>query len=66
MPRYTVSVCTPTYNRRYFIPTLIQCFKNQTYPQHLMEWIVVDDGDEPVGDLFKGLKMLNTFITKIK
>ena len=24
-----VSVCTPTYNRRPFIPTLIECFKNK-------------------------------------
>ena len=28
-----VSVCTPTYNRRLFIPQLIKCFKQQTYPK---------------------------------
>ena len=39
-----VSICTPTYNRRKFIPHLIKCFKSQTYPPQLMEWIVVDDG----------------------
>ena len=27
-----VSVCTPTYNRRQFIPQLIKCFQNQNYP----------------------------------
>lgn len=48
-----VSICTPTYNRRKFIPHLIKCFKSQTYPPQLMEWIVVDDGTDPVGDLFE-------------
>ena len=36
-----VSVCTPTYNRRKFIPSCIQCFKDQTYPMELIEWIVI-------------------------
>ena len=48
-----ISICTPTYNRRKFIPFLIKCFKAQTYPPQLMEWIVVDDGTDPVGDLFQ-------------
>ena len=47
-----VSVLTPTYNRKYFIPAIIQCYKNQTYPKERMEWIILDDGTEPVGDLF--------------
>ena len=47
-----VSVCTPTYNRRRFIPFLIKCFESQTYPKELMEWIVVDDGTDSVEDLF--------------
>ena len=33
-----VSVCTPTYNRRLFIPNLIRCFQSQTYPKEIMEW----------------------------
>ena len=28
-----VSICTPTYNRRIFIPTLIKNYLAQTYPQ---------------------------------
>ena len=51
-----VSVCTPTYNRRKFIPQLIKCFKNQTYPKQLMEWVVVDDGEDSVEDLFKDVE----------
>jgi hypothetical protein len=53
-----VSVLTPTYNRRKFIPLAIQMFKAQTYPQDRMEWIILDDGTDKVGDLFaaSGLK----------
>ena len=47
-----VSVVTPTYNRRPFINTLIAIYKLQTYPQDLMEWIILDDGQDKVGDLF--------------
>ena len=58
MSRPFVSVLTPTYNRRQFIPIAIACFKAQTYPQDRMEWIVLDDGTDKVGDLFaaSGLK----------
>jgi len=48
-----VSVCTPTYNRRIFIPQLIKCFLEQDYPRDKMEWVVVDDGEDSVEDLFK-------------
>ena len=56
-----VSVCTPTYNRRKFIPQLIKCFKNQTYPKQLMEWIVIDDGEDSVEDLFKDVECVKYF-----
>jgi glycosyltransferase involved in cell wall biosynthesis len=46
-----VSVITPTYNRRKFIPQLIQMYKAQKYPLHRMEWIILDDGSDPIGDL---------------
>lgn len=51
-----VSICTPTYNRRKFIPALIKCFLSQDYPKDRMEWIVVDDGTDPVSDLFSGVQ----------
>jgi len=50
-----VSVVTPTYNRRQFIPTLIQIYQHQTYPKENMEWIIIDDGQDKVGDFFVGL-----------
>jgi hypothetical protein len=46
-----VSVCTPTFNRRPFIQAMITCFNNQDYPQDRMEWIIIDDGTDPVEDL---------------
>jgi glycosyltransferase involved in cell wall biosynthesis len=46
-----VSVCTPTFNRRPFIPIMFACFKNQTYPMDRIEWIIVDDGTDRIKDL---------------
>jgi len=46
-----VSVCTPTFNRRPFIPIMLECFRNQTYPKNRMEWIIVDDGTDLIKDL---------------
>ena len=53
MSRPFVSVLTPTYNRRRFIPALIECYKSQTYPKDKMEWIIFDDGTDKVKDLFE-------------
>jgi glycosyltransferase involved in cell wall biosynthesis len=49
--RPTVSVCTPTFNRRPFIPYMIKCFLHQDYPADRMEWVIVDDGTDCVEDL---------------
>lgn len=51
-----VSIVTPTYNRRRFIPSLIAMVRGQTYPKHRMEWIVLDDGSDSVADLFAAVK----------
>jgi glycosyltransferase involved in cell wall biosynthesis len=48
-----VSICTPTFNRRPFIQTMLQCFRNQTYPKSRIEWIIVDDGTDKVRDLIE-------------
>jgi len=48
-----VSICTPTFNRRPFIETMFQCFRNQDYPKHRMEWIIVDDGTDKIRDLIE-------------
>jgi hypothetical protein len=52
-----VSVCTPTFNRRPFIPAMLECFRNQTYPKDRMEWIIVDDGTDSIKDLIEAAKI---------
>lgn len=63
-----VSVLTPTYNRRGFIPSLITCFKHQDYPMEFIEWLILDDGVEKVHDLFinSGLTNIRYFSSNIK
>ena len=48
-----VSVCTPTFNRRPFILTMFECFRNQDYPKDRIEWIIVDDGTDKIKDLIQ-------------
>ena len=50
-----VSICTPTFNRRPFIPIIIQCIEQQTYPKDKIEWIIVDDGTDKIEDLVSHL-----------
>jgi len=50
-----VSLCTPTFNRRPFIKQMIDNIMKQDYPKELMEWIIVDDGTDPIGDLVKDI-----------
>lgn len=55
-----ISVCTVTFNRRPFIPSMIQCFQHQDY-QGDVEWIIVDDGTDPIGDLVQHLPQVRYF-----
>lgn len=52
-----VSVCTPTFNRRPFIPIMFECFQNQTYPKDRIEWIIVDDGTDKIQDLIDKIEI---------
>ena len=58
-----VSICTPTFNRRPFIKSMFQCFRNQTYPLSRMEWIIVDDGTDKIQDLVEqsGISQIKYF-----
>jgi len=56
-----VSICTPTFNRRPFIPYLIKCIEHQTYPRERIEWVIVDDGTDKIGDLVKDLTYVKYF-----
>jgi glycosyltransferase involved in cell wall biosynthesis len=46
-----VSICTPTFNRRPFIPHLINSIELQTYDKTRIEWVIVDDGTDKIEDL---------------
>jgi len=51
MSRPFVSVITPTYNRRKFLPILIHLYQQQTYPKKLMELVILDDSPTSNEDL---------------
>jgi len=53
-----VSLCTPTFNRRPFIPIMLKCFEIQTYPKDKIEWIIVDDGSDKIEDLVKHIPQI--------
>lgn len=54
----SVSIITPTYNRRRFIPWLIKGIQSQTYPLERMEWLIYDDGSDPILDLLEPYRKL--------
>jgi len=56
-----VSVCTPTFNRRPFFPSIIKCFENQTYPKDRIEWIIIDDGTDKIEDLVSHIPEVKYF-----
>ena len=64
-PLPMVSVCTPTFNRRPFIPYMIRCFRHQNYPMERVEWIIVDDGTDPIEDLIEAANIPNVKYYKL-
>ena len=56
--RPTVSIITLLSGRRKFLPLLKSCVAAQTYPSELIEWVIIDDGDQDVGELFAGPREL--------
>tara|TARA_B100000902_G_scaffold48953_1_gene55895 strand:+ start:1908 stop:3203 length:1296 start_codon:yes stop_codon:yes gene_type:complete len=59
--RPLVSICTPTFNRRPFIPYMIKCFEQQDYPKDRMEWIIIDDGTDKIEDLVSNVPQVRYF-----
>jgi len=59
MTKPFVSVITPTYNRARFIPRIIECYAEQTYPHENMEWIILDDGTDRTEDFFNNCGLPN-------
>lgn len=63
----SVSVITPTYNRRLFLPMLIHLYQLQTYPKDLLELIILDDSPESNEDLIpKNDKTIKYYYQKEK
>ena len=56
-----VSLCTPTFNRRPFVSSMIECFNHQDYPKDRMEWIIIDDGTDKIEDLVKNIPQVKYF-----
>ena len=56
-----VSICTPTFNRRPFIDSMIKCFNHQTYPKEKLEWIIIDDGTDKIQDLVEHIPQVKYF-----
>ncbi len=50
-----ISIVTLTKNRREFMPLAKYCYLIQTYPQDKLEWVIVDDGDDPIEDTLIGI-----------
>jgi glycosyltransferase involved in cell wall biosynthesis len=46
-----VSCLTPTYERRQFLPVLLDIFRRQTYPANRRELVILDDSKESNQDL---------------
>src|ERR1039458_4443368 len=44
-----VTAICPTYNRRQYIPYMLECFLSQTFTDS--ELIIVDDGTDSIADL---------------
>ena len=64
--RPLVSICTPTFNRRPFLPFIIKCFENQDYPMDRLEWIIIDDGTDSIEDLVADVPQIKYFGYKKK
>jgi hypothetical protein len=50
-----VSIITITKDRRIFMPLAKYSYMIQSYPEDKMEWVIVDDGDDPIEDTLIGV-----------
>lgn len=46
-----LSVITPTYNRSKYFDAALDCYLAQVYPLDRREWIILDDGNEPLDNI---------------
>jgi len=61
-----VSICTPTYNRRFYIKKLMNYIKTQDYPIEDIEWLIYDDGTDKIKDVIEGFNIVKYYQSKEK
>jgi hypothetical protein len=50
-----ISIITITRDRRIFMPLANYSYLIQSYPEDKLEWVIVDDGDDPIEDTLMGI-----------
>ena len=50
-----ISIVTITKDRRIFMPLAKYSYMIQSYPENKLEWVIVDDGDDPIDDTLIGV-----------
>lgn len=50
-----ISILTITKDRRIFMPLAKYSYMIQSYPEDKLEWVIVDDGDDPIEDTLIGV-----------
>ena len=60
-----VSITTITFNRYKFLNILKSHILNQTYPQHLIEWVIIDDSTDEIDKEIINDSRLNIKYTKL-
>ena len=50
-----ISIVTITKDRRKFMPLAVYSYMIQSYPEDKIEWVIVDDGDDPIEDTLFGV-----------
>jgi hypothetical protein len=50
-----ISIVTITKDRRIFMPLAKYSYMIQSYPEDKLEWVIVDDGDDPIEDTLIGV-----------
>ena len=61
----SISIVTLTHNRHKFFNLAIMNYKGTDYPEHLLEWIIVDDGTDKIEDLINA-SPLKQYIKYVK
>jgi hypothetical protein len=62
----SVSICTPTADRRHLFSIALYNFLNINYPKNKLEWVILDDGKESIEDIVPRDKRIKYHYNKTK